>query len=335
MNDYVEQLKSVINGTMFYSSSSYSYFGKESAKLPSNIRRALTPRTARNYLLYQLQSQLYTESYIRGAMRTGTWNDIDSAVDIAAFVELLSAANAGNGSWEDGWEVLLNTTTEVVVKKTGLALWVRPTDCAKSGGGPIEPGNILKLKQSKELLCISPGYYLAVSDEGNDFDDTSDLVRLYWNLKKEGAEVFVREATRMLNAARLYFRLKVLNNPRSYIRCDAAVVYLRKSDYPTAVEIVTRIYSQVARYLKSSAPMFTKLLAPGVGLAEDPGLRESFGQHRCRLLADGLIRAFEEDARVLEDRLAVVKDCYASAGITLEHPYLNPKSLDIYTFQSS
>jgi hypothetical protein len=76
--------------------------------------------------------------------------------------------------------------------------------------------------------------------------------------------------------------------------------------------------------------MFTKVLAPGVGLAEDPGRNESFGQHRCGILADGMIRAYERGAKSIGERLDIVTECYVSSGIQLNEPYLNPSSTDVY-----
>ena len=78
-------------------------------------------------------------------------------------------------------------------------------------------------------------------------------------------------------------------------------------------------------------PVFTKRVAPGVALAEDPGTEESFGQNRCRVLAEGMIRAYEQRARSLDRRLRVVAESYAAEGISLTHPYLNPNSTDSYT----
>jgi hypothetical protein len=53
----------------------------------------------------------------------------------------------------------------------------------------------------------------------------------------------------------------------------------------------------------------------------DPGGEESFGQHRCRLLADGIIRAYERNARSLDERLAAVAERFAEDGVRLDRPY--------------
>src|SRR5262249_33566341 len=85
--------------------------------------------------------------------------------------------------------------------------------------------------------------------------------------------------------------------------------------------------------LKQGTPTFTKPLAEGVGLAEDPGQGDSFGLHRCQLLADGMIRAYEQGKKSVYERLKVVEDRFAEDGISLEKPFLNPGSSDDYHFQ--
>jgi hypothetical protein len=87
-----------------------------------------------------------------------------------------------------------------------------------------------------------------------------------------------------LNRASLPFRLKVSNDIGLFGRCDAGVIYVRKRDYAAVGDALLTIYQEIARHLKPKIPAFTKQLAPGVGLAEDPGLVESFGEHRCPLL---------------------------------------------------
>ena len=53
----------------------------------------------------------------------------------------------------------------------------------------------------------------------------------------------------------------------------------------------------------------TKALAPGLGIAEDPGEGNSFGLHRCGLIAEGLLRAREAGQASPSRRLATVIDC--------------------------
>jgi hypothetical protein len=123
-----------------------------------------------------------------------------------------------------------------------------------------------------------------------------------------------------------------LNDPAAYTRSDAGVLYFHKVDNGCVSATVSAVYGSIAPFLDADVPMFTRRIAPGLGLAEDPGTPESFGQHRCRILAEGIIRAHEEKAKSLNDRLRIVESQFASEGIRLSEPHLNPRSGDHYTF---
>jgi hypothetical protein len=90
-------------------------------------------------------------------------------------------------------------------------------------------------------------------------------------------------------------------------------------------------YGLVAPDLRPLTPALTKTLAPGLGLAEDPGGQESFGTHRCLALAEGMVRAYERSASTPEARLEAVAESFDDAGLRLEAPFLNPGSSDRYT----
>lgn len=70
-----------------------------------------------------------------------------------------------------------------------------------------------------------------------------------WLWRFDGAVVLMGEITSRLNAARLPFRFKVLNDPGAYNRCDAGVLYLRRYDYRAAAGMLAHIYPLVAASL--------------------------------------------------------------------------------------
>jgi hypothetical protein len=196
----------------------------------------------------------------------------------------------------------------------------------------LSPGNHVYLRLPKEMMGVSPGFYMCLGDAGTDPGASEPSIRIYWNLTAAGAEVFVRTATDTLNHARLPFKMKVLNDPVRFDRCDSAVVYVLKKTYQEAASRLAEVYCAVSRHLKPEIPVFTKRLAPGVGLAEDPERSESFGQHRCRILAEGMVRSHEQSARSLDERLRIVSEAFDTAGLSLSTPYLNPFSTNDYTF---
>jgi hypothetical protein len=325
MTEVSEAINDVLRGTVVHSPSVYSWFGSRSPDLPAPARRTLGPQVIRAYLLSMLSSQLYRDFYCRGHPTPSA----ESATAFAGparerFVARLSAANAGTGCWSNGWTVRTDDGTEVVVERDGLSVWL-PRDELP----PHDPAGAVRLHLPNGSVRMLPGFYLAMADAELTRDHTNRIVRLYWNLMAEGAETFLRRATTELNRAQLAFRLKVLDSPARYARCDAGVLYIREEDYGMVAEIVARIHPDVAPWLKARTPAFTKVLAPGIGLAEDPGPGESFGQHRCRLLADGIIGAFERGERS-GNRLPVVAARFEEEGLRLDALFLNAGSRDRY-----
>jgi hypothetical protein len=132
---------------------------------------------------------------------------------------------------------------------------------------------------------------------------------------------FVREATRRLNGAGLAFVAKVVDDPDAFDRRDAAVVLFERRDRARALAAVEDLRTALARFLDPGAPAMTLPLAPGLAFAEGPGGGESFGAHRCLLLADAAVTAAERGLGVAEDRLEVVRERFAEAGTTLDAPY--------------
>jgi hypothetical protein len=333
MSYYREQIAASIRATHFHSATAFSWFGKLSPRLPLAAKRAFTPQTSRSYLLYNLQFQLYSDLYCRGYAAPARLEGVGiPAIGITPFVEELSMANCGSGCWEDGWELRGVAGNRVIAYGKGLELRAESENCSVPLDSFADISSLAKLRFPKEMLNLSPGYYMALGNKALTDGDTLSLLRLYWNLSAEGAVHFMRTATRELNKGQVAFKLKILNDPAGYVRRDAAVLYIRIRDYHTARQILQSVYWEVADYLKPGIPMFTKQLAAGVGLAEDPGQGQSFGLHRCQLLADGMIRANEHNKKSVNQRLRVVEDRFAEGGISLERPFLNPNSSDDYVF---
>jgi hypothetical protein len=331
---YRGQIESALKATVLHSSTTYSWFGKRFGRLPPKVKQALTTRTARDYLLYSLQSRLYTDFYCPG-FATSSKQDVTGSLvsGQTPFVRRLSAANTGKGYWQDGWKINEITEGEVVVQQGDLTLWVDKKKYLNlPEGSAVLPGVQVGLRFPKEFLGISPGFYMALSDIEMVGDGSQSLVRYYWNVTSEGAINLMQQVTLRLNQVGVPFKFKVLRDPDLYKRCDAAVLYVRKTDIDSVTSIVVEIYPQIKPYLKRGIPAFTKLMASGLGLAEDPGDGESFGMHRCQLLAEGVICAYEQGQKSIPDRLRMVEECFIKAGISLDAPYLNPDSSDIYKF---
>ena len=332
MPDPIRSVRQIAGEVVFHSRTSFSCNGQQCLRLAPRVKRAMTEKTARHFLHYQLESHLYNDFYIRGGAKSLEWGSRQSPTDSVSFVGALSAANAGTGCRENRWEVISSSADETAVRKDGLTLIVRPDACIRPDNVPLQPGVTVCLSLHGERKNLSPGYYMALSNQGDVSGDALPLVRIYFDLKKDGAALFISNFTRLLNDADVFFRLKVLNNPSAYDRCDAGVLYFCKADYLIISAIFYEVYTKLAPYLKPDIPVFTKFITPGIGLAEDPGAQESFGQHRCGILADALISSYERGVRSLDGKLEIIKEHFAAKGIHLGIPYLNPGSADIYNF---
>jgi len=334
MSDGHLHVEAALHATTILSPTRFSWFGRPVSQLPATVRRALGPRAARDYLQFRLQSTLYANLYCHGSATPGYGHIADGLGPARAttpLVTALSEANTGRGCWQSGWEVQAMDEDAIVACRGGLTIWLQHDECATAHGAALKPGVRLSVRLPKEMRGLSPGFYMALGD--NDVDDESSegtVVRFYWHLTPTSAVPFVGRTISLLNQAALPFRLKVLNDPIRFNRCDAGVVYVRKRDYAPAAELLCEVYRGIASDLLTPTPVFSKRMAPGLGLAEDPGEGASFGEDRCRLLADGLIRAYERGRRSVADRLEAVADRFVEAGLRLDQPFLNAGSHDTY-----
>ena len=79
-------------------------------------------------------------------------------------------------------------------------------------------------------------------------------------------------------------------------------------------------------------PLFTREIAPGLAFAESPPTRESFGMHRCGLIAEGLLAAEARGER--EARLALLREHLTAYGLDLDRLERNPTSRYPYRLDS-
>lgn len=242
------------------------------------------------------------------------------------FVESLSRANCGAGTWDPGWTVTaVEDDGTLLVRKhpDDLTLWASPRKF-RPADGTVNVGAIGRLSLGKELREMLPGFYTILGD-GDQPDGYGEVpvrvIRFYWHLVSSAAPLWIRELTQRFNAASIAFRAKVQSRPTAYFRADAGVLYVALTDLSAATTLVDGLYEAVSSHLRPATPMFTKRLAPGLAVAEDPGGGRSFGQHRCELVADGLVRAFQGKRTSLDDVVDSIASRFAEDGLVLTRPW--------------
>jgi hypothetical protein len=134
-------------------------------------------------------------------------------------------------------------------------------------------------------------------------------------------DVFARVVT-TLDGYGLPFRAELAGDPDACRRADAAVITVRRDDVPAVARVAQRLRERAPFALASSVPAFTRQIGPGVALADQPAHGTSFGRHRCRVVAAGLVAAGHgADAAT---RRATVLAALTTAGIDPAAPHLNP-----------
>src|SRR6185503_10969017 len=113
-----------------------------------------------------------------------------------------------------------------------------------------------------------------------------------------------------------------------YDRSDAAILYVNKFYYHPLAELIADVHQQLSERLESHTPLFSKPLAPGLGLAEEPTTGESFGQQRCRILAEAMWSIYELNLEQDEQQIEEVRKQFEVNGINVDLPHLNAGSTD-------
>jgi len=257
-----------------------------------------------------------------GAPRPARPDPAGSTADAAGFVRALSQANCGRGSWRPGWRVAaVEEDAIAVVRPDGLVLLAPAEDCRVEGA-------LANVRMPKDLAGLSPGVLQVLGDAPARDDD--DRVRLSWNVTAPAAVTLVARLTYALNRGGLPFTLELLDDPARYGRRPGAELLLARTDGAAAIALLRPLLRALAVHMADGAPAFSRPLARGLALAEEPGGGESFGAHRCRLLAEAVVAAGEQGLRAPDARLGAVRERFAAEGLNLEAPYLQPGSIDAY-----
>ncbi|NEU78039.1 T3SS effector HopA1 family protein [Nostoc sp. UIC 10630] len=344
----LDSLQDIANNIEIKSDFCISHPAYKPFEIPAEVvaRFQRTPLNLQNkYLSLQLQSFLYG-IYYNGSMRDALATDTNSSelalhqnlenntflgVDVE-FYDRLHKSNSGEGYFDPGWSVLRQESDEsLAVTKGGLTLHIERDHHLQPAEQSASVGNLVAIRMPRNL--IQNGFYMAVSDAGSDTHPQT--VRVYLNLTHEGAVAVMESLTQQLNQIRIPFTFKVLYNPSDYGRYDSGVLYFEKSNYQAIWQVLKSVYAEKRSHFRTEIPLFTKLLAPGIALAEEPDCKfaavESFGMNRCQIVANGLLEARQKGDESPHKRMESIYQHFSLLKIDWQHSYLNANSEDIYT----
>jgi hypothetical protein len=304
MTDFERLLRDLLQAIVIGRDGSFTWFGDRVARRSVPVELCL-------------QDHLYWHFYVTGRAMPVVSEEPFDDIDQIAFVRELSSANCGSGVLERGWRISSRNGSTSVLLKDGLRVSVANERIFRRRGETVVRG-------LNELQRGLPGFYLAL---GNVELPMRDLLRVYWNVAPAGAAAFIRHVTRLLNDGGIAFRAKVVSDPRSFDRCDAAVVYVERRERRRIEPLLRTLYDELSPHLRPGVPALTKAIGRGVSVAEDPSGNRSFGTHRCRTVAAALVRA----GRMAPDRrLGAIFAAFEQNGIAPHAPFLDAGSKDVY-----
>lgn len=295
--------------------------------LPEPVRRLAPPEGLRAALIQAVQWRLYADFFTSGGPIRP--RPRAARVDDGGFARMLSAANTGQGATENGWAFAGTDGGRFMVERLGLRLWAERAEVVFSGPDPPRIGDPVSVRMANEAPRLSPGFYMTLSDVGLDPERPRLLDRYYIHVRPESAARCIAETTRRLNAVGLPFRLKVLDDPVSFERCDTAVLSLQRRQRTEGLHHVRALHALLRDELEEGVPALTLRMGPGLGFAEDPGDGVSFGAQRCGLIASALVEAHEQGVDGPGERMDVVRAHLGRAGTTPEAPYLGPRTAGV------
>lgn len=321
-----EELAEIFAALQVHSPSAFSFRNSAPIEVIGQAP-GLAPDTQCGALLDSLRNTLYSSCYTRHCA-------LDGAVSSQSLVPLFVQANQSQDRWDPGWTIYQQAGDGRVSVQKGersRSAVVGEYATNKAPGMPPVIGDRVNLRVFPGSGELQPAFYFSFGGALSDQFDEYALLRFYFNIKAEGAVDLLRAVSSRFNHYAIPYRFKTLTDVAAYMRADAAVLYLAKRYYSIAVSLVTALAEPLNAHLRPETPMFCKTLRAGVGLAEEPGTGESFGMHRCRLVAQGVIDAWLSGSQSVEARMAAVQKSFSASGITLDTPYLNAKSFDLFS----
>ena len=250
-----------------------------------------------------------------------------------SFLRTLRSANPGRKRWDAKWRVYqLGAAGAVHVQKGEAYRLAVPGEYAfaQVRERPITVGDLVEVLAPADSPTAQPGYYFLHGETlASEFDD-AEISRLYLHVRPEAAAQLVGLVASELNRFDVPFRLKCPSAPESYGRADAGVLYVARRFLQATLHILERSWCSLGAMLNPGAPLFTKEIEPGFAGADDPGTGESFGQSRCRLVAEAIVDAWLKGSQTPEARLTALQERFSGAGLSLEAPHLNAGAVDEY-----
>jgi hypothetical protein len=239
-----------------------------------------------------------------------------------SFVDGLIDDFVSNGAWRDHWKILDHDSSGISVTNGPLKLTTSKSELSAQA---VRTGEPCRVRFPSCLRYALPGWCSFVGDAGSH-DAGSKLLRVYLAAGdgKRAAKV-VGGLSAALNSQKIRFSLKIANHSSRLDRADAMVLYIDGDSWLRVRPDVISAYREGSWRLDQRPPGFTKLVAPGVGMAEElaKSSQISFGQHLAAVIANALLTEPEHSSSKVT-RLKYLRRALSEAGLDPTHPFKSP-----------
>ncbi len=279
-----------------------------------------------------LKQFIYNFYYCNGSLKKAK---LDYYPIASHFLSKFRKANKSTGYYVPGWLVLSKLDGCYIVSKNEIKLFVNPLEHFRSDLS-VKIGDTVAIKFPNERIFSSRGYYVAIGNKGIP-SNNQQLVRLYLHLKPFYAVYILSVLTRQFSHVKpIPFIYKTLLDPQDYKRRDSAVMYFNKNDFFCVMSFIEKFRAMQPSLFLRGTPLFTKKLFEGVSIAEEPLKKkgkESFGQHRCRIISEGIFKAYRNNIHNKREILNLIIGDLSKWKVNIECPFLNARSVDVYNLK--
>lgn len=256
-------------------------------------------------------------------------NNLIDGIDIN-FFQRLRQSNTSTGYFDRDWQVVASDGDELIVVKDGLHLHIQLHQHLPPDLRQAEIGDVVPIYLPHNL--VDRDTYIIVGNAGIPVRATS--IQIYFHATPDAAVAIAYQLTSGLNTLNIPFQLAILHDPSLFYRYDSSTLWLCWADYLQVQPVLERIYRSHQTAFSPQVPLFSKQLAPGLGLVEVPTSSDPFGIHRCRLLATGLVTAMARDEPQSTLKLETIRQGFVAAGIDWQQPHLSFSTInsdELYT----
>jgi hypothetical protein len=255
------------------------------------------------------------------------------------FYDHLHRSNVGKSYFDPGWLILREEEDgSLAVQKQDLTLHIQRDRHLQKTEQPASIGSSVAVRLPLNLLIGE--FYVAVGNAGlvtQASKDECSLLNFYFNLTSKSLAAAMQSITQQLNALSLPFTFQTICDPTLGDRYSTAILRIAQDRYETVRPILGHFYQAQYAQFRPKVPLFTKPLAPGLSLAEEPkepgqscATPEKFGISCCQIVASALLEAHNSGYHSPQDRMSFILQNFLAQKINLRHPYLNAGSADTY-----